>query len=239
MSAKTILIEKQAFLDKLIADFERQYGQVAKSMLTTLKGLVGTVDWTYENIQTLFTEAGFDATASTFVEQFVDVIKYQKMLAEELQIPFAIGERGLDLAGLIQENELRRIVTKKDAIINDLIDAGLRHEVEGTGFNQLVADFQVSLEELGRRAATEVFTGISIFDRTIKSEQFKESGIELFYYAGPEDDKNRDACRDVLRDPRQDTGWTREDIAVLADVNFTTAGGYLCRHEWLPFVEEI
>lgn len=239
MSVKSILIEKQKFFDSLIVDFEQQYGQAAKRVIAGLKGMVGTADWTYENIQAAFTEAGFDQIAGSFIEQFIEVIKYQRMLAEELQIPFAVSEKGLDFAALIQENELRKVITNKDAIINDMIEAGLRSEIEGTGFNQLVADFDISLEELGRRAATEVFTGISIFDRTIKSEQFRESGIELFWYAGPEDDKNREACVDVLDDEKQDTGWTRDDIASLAEVDFTTAGGYNCRHEWLPFVEEV
>jgi len=92
------------------------------------------------------------------------------------------------------------------------------------------------IDTAGRRIATEALTGASMYDRTIKFEQFKHADVELYYYDGPIDKDNRPACSGTLVDPRQSTGWTLAEVQG-SMTPFITCGGYNCRHEWLPFVE--
>jgi len=68
---------------------------------------------------------------------------------------------------------------------------------------------------------------------------FENAGIKKYYYAGPMDKVTRDVCAAVLADPRQQTGWTAEDIANFPGIDMVTGGGYNCRHDWLPFVGNV
>ena len=88
----------------------------------------------------------------------------------------------------------------------------------------------------GRRIITEAVTGASIYDRTIKMEQFRHADVELYFYDGPLDKVTRDTCKATLSDGKQGTGWTFAEIQG-SETPFITGGGYNCRHEWLPFVE--
>lgn len=149
-----------------------------------------------------------------------------------------LTEGAIGFLELVQEQNARKLFALKELIINAMIDAGLKSKVEGLPFSAVVAILQENVSELGRRLATEAYTGITSFDKTMKSFEYREAGIEKYVYVGPADDKTRDACLDTLSDPRQETGWTREEIAE-SQTPFITTGGYNCRHEWHAFVDEL
>jgi hypothetical protein len=137
----------------------------------------------------------------------------------------------------MQEQHAQGLIKGMEKYSQTLVEMGVKHTLEDARFNILVAELQDELEVMGRNAKIEISEGIKTFDRAVASEQMKEAGIERFVYDGPDDDVTRDACHAVLNDPRQETGWTREDIAELDDVSFIGGGGYNCRHDWLPYIE--
>ena len=100
----------------------------------------------------------------------------------------------------------------------------------------IIAELSKGVDAVGRRVVAEAVTGASIYDRTIKYQQFTNSEVKLYFYEGPYDKVTRDVCISTIRDPRQSTGWTMADIQG-SETPFITCGGYNCRHEWLPMVE--
>ena len=83
-------------------------------------------------------------------------------------------------------------------------------------------------------------TAISTHYRVIQDKGYQiieeEAGALKYIFAGPRDKLNRPFCRRILNDnePR-----TREQINRLDNRSplkpvFTAAGGYACRHQWIP-----
>lgn len=233
-----ILNDKNKFIDALLKDFEGEFGKVSSEVLVKLKSAYKMGAFDYDTVLGIFTDAGYPAAVQGYVEQYTGVMDFIKREAEYMDISFALSEAGLDLVGFMQEQHAAGLIKGMEKYAQTLVEMGVKHTLEGTGFNQLVADLALELDKMGRNARLEVSEGIKTFDRAVHSEQMKEAGIERFVYVGPDDDVTRDACKAVLDDPRQETGWTRDDIAELPDVSFVGGGGWNCRHDWYPYIEE-
>ena len=238
MSIETVLNEKNKLLDTMLAEFSREFETMTRGVRASIAALVRHGIPTRESIIQVFDDAGYTDMVQVFVDKYDALIKQSVALGKEVGIPFVLTDRSLDLLGMIKEVEIGKMLSARESIVNTIIDIGLRREIEGASLRNIIADIESNIEELGRRIGAEAHTGASIFDRTIKSEQFKEAGIEKFVYVGPRDDKTRDSCLSVLGDSRQQVGWTRDEIDA-SEVSFIGGGGYNCRHEWLPFVEEV
>ena len=238
MSLKTILESKNKHIDKLVVDFESQISGLSKGLRADLIGLFKTGNYDRKLISALFTKHGYEAAALDFIDKHKTVFKYAKDIGGELGIGFNLNTRSLGLLEKISEANLQTILTRKDAIINSIIDAGLQSEVEKLPFRQIVSRLDNTITQLGRRVSTEAYTGVSIFDRVVRAEQMEAAGVEKFVYMGPYGGKTRPACSSVLGDSRQDTGWTMAEIQA-SQVDFIGGGGYNCRHDWLAFVEDV
>jgi len=238
MSLKTILDQKNAHIDKLVAEFEKQMSKLAAGLGKDLMALfnAGRFDQTY--IKQLFTEHGFDKLAIGFMDKNNELFKYAKSIGNELGFGFKLGEQSLSLLSRVADQNLARILGTRDVVVNSIIDAGLQAEVGKLPFKQIIVRLNEATGELGRRIGTEAFTGTSIFDRTIRAEQMGAAGVERFVYMGPYDGKTRASCDSVLSDSRQDTGWTMAEIQS-SDVDYITGGGFNCRHEWMAFVPDV
>ena len=151
---------------------------------------------------------------------------------------FNLNESSLGFLELVSEQNLVNLGVIKDTIVNTMIDSGLKAKVEGLPFRMIVAQLQEQIQDLGRRLSTEAYTGITGFDKSIKSFEYAEAGIKKYVYVGPADAKTRDECLQTLSDPRQGTGWTRDEIAG-SGTPFVSTGGYNCRHEWQAFLEDV
>ena len=151
---------------------------------------------------------------------------------------FNLNESSLGFLELVSEQNLINLGVIKDTIINTMIDSGLKAKVEGLPFGTIVAQLQEQVQDLGRRLSTEAYTGITGFDKSIKSFEYAEAGVKKYVYVGPADAKTRDECLNTLNDSRQGTGWTRDEIAS-SGTPFIMTGGYNCRHEWQAFLEDI
>lgn len=235
---KAIVNEKNQFIDSLLAQFEANYNKLAPTIEARLRALIRTGDYNFEAIQAIFTEAGFDVQLGAFVESYGETIQYTRLMAEEMGIGFGMSERGLDLIGRFQEQNAINLLTAKDNIAKNLANAALKWESEEASFRSITKEMSELIQDGSRRLVTEAQTGISTFERMVKNEQFKEAGIDKFQYIGPLDDRTRDVCREVLQDPRNQTGFTRSEIDSLP-VDMVGGGGWNCRHDWLPFVEGI
>ena len=238
MSLKTILEQKNAHIDKLVAQFEKDIGKFTKGLSGDLMDLFNAGRFDKQYITALFTEHGFDKLAVDFIDRNNELFKYARDISGELGIGFKLGEKSLNLLSRVADANLGKILGSRDAIVNSIIDAGLQSEIQKLPFKQVVARLNESVTELGRRINTEAFTGISIFDRTVRAEQLDNAGITKYVYLGPFDNKTRDACRQVLESPYQETGWTLDQIRQ-SSVDFIGGGGYNCRHEWMAFVEGV
>jgi len=238
MSIEIILNTKNNYLDDLLIEFEKEFTALSRYIKPRLAALIRQGVPTREAVAAVFDEAGYTQLVQGLIDKYDELIKYGAALGKAAGIPLVLTERSLALLELIKETEFDKILGSRESIINTIIDAGLRREIEGADLRGIIADIESKVEELGRRIGAEAHTGASIFDRTIKSEQFKEAGIELFVYVGPNDEVTRDSCKSILGDPRQHIGWTRDEIDA-SEVSFITGGGYNCRHEFLPFVPEV
>ena len=231
-----ILKKKNAEIDKLLSRFDGEWEKLSRELKRTLGPLLKAGVPTQEDIMPLLGD--IDTLVQKTVDEYNGLIGFAKDAADEMGIKFLVTERSLALLELAQEHAVFKSITNKNHIVNNMIDAGLQAEVENLKYRDIVKNLEELITETGRRIKAEVHTGLSVFDRMIKSENFKNVGIEKFVYVGPYDGVTRDVCRNTLESSLQGTGWTRDQIES-SEVSFTGGGGYNCRHEWLPFVEEI
>jgi len=225
-------------MDKLLSAFESDYAKFGKKLQSELTAIfrVGTFD--RESIIAAFSENGFTEIVEKFVDQHVELLTYAQDLSGALGTGFNLGERSIKLLEMVSDQNVGNLFAARDSIVSAMMDAGLKNELDGLPFQSIVQSLSERIDELGRRLGVEANTGIAVFDRTIKSEQFEGGGVEKFIYVGPLDDKTRDVCANVMTDPRNtdSEGFTRDEILGLEGVDFVSGGGYNCRHEWLPAV---
>lgn len=243
MSVQSILNDKNKYFDDLIRSFERDFKTFSRVIKADLAVLIRQGRLERQFIDAMFQDAELSQLIADFVSKYDEVIRFTKELSQQMGVPFVLPRESLELLERIQEQNIQRLLATREPIVNAMIDAGLRSEVEGVSFDVIQNLLDNTIDELGRRISTEIQTGISIFDRTIKSEQFEEAGIEKFVYWGPLDNKTRIECQEALESEYQKTGWTRDDIESFVASNehrlsFIGGGGFNCRHEFLPFGEK-
>jgi len=230
------LNEKSAFIDNILNQFEKDFGKISQTILVDLRDAYGNGQWSYDTVMGIFQNAGYDDAIQGYVEQYSETMKFIKREAQYSGLSFALTEKGLDLAGMFQEQNLAKLMKIKEMYAQTMVETGVKHSLEDVPFNKLVEELQKGLDGLWRNSKIEVSEGIKVFDRFIHGEQMKEAGIALFVYVGPDDEVTRESCHEVLNDPRQETGWSREEIDD-SPVSFITGGGWNCRHDWMPYME--
>lgn len=233
-----IINAKNKFIDGLLVDFEAQFGQMSSALVKEINALFKFGVFDYETVLAVFEANGFDEMVESFVEQYSGVMQFVKAEASYMGVEFALTEKGLDFAALLQEQNIATLLKTKELYAQQIIEAGVKSRVEEKTTKEILESLQGNLDSLWRNYKLETSEGIKIFDRYVHSEQMKAAGIERFVYVGPDDDRTREECAEVLHDPRQATGWTREDIDA-SPVSFVGGGGWNCRHDWYPFIEEI
>ena len=72
-------------------------------------------------------------------------------------------------------------------------------------------------------------------DKAVQAAQkaFEGDEEQRFKYVGPNDNKTREICKEVLSDSQNNKGFTFAEIEKLP-VTFTEGGKYNCRHEFVP-----
>jgi hypothetical protein len=185
----------------------------------------------------VFAGTGYLDYINGFVDRFEESIKYSVAIADELGLKYVLPRSSMAFLEILKENELAKFLSASETIYSSITEAGILYGMEGYSLDQAISFIGSQVDVLGRRVAAEAFTGASMYERAVRSEQYKASGIELYFYDGPNDDRTRDVCLETLGDSRQGTGWTRAE-ANASSTPMISGGGYNCRHDWLPFVPE-
>jgi len=228
--------DKVVFFDDLLAQYELEFEAFSTQLKRVLAKFIQGGPHTTAEVAAFFEGSGFETVAQNFVAKYDSVIKYTKQVALESGIPLVLPEKSLAILDLYKANEYNKILNASNSILNSVVDASFRYGIGESSLSTIVNELSAVVDTAGRRIITEAVTGASIYDRTIKMEQFKHADVEKFFYEGPLDKVTRDTCLATLNDGKQSTGWTMSEIQD-SETPFITGGGYNCRHEWLPFVE--
>lgn len=227
--------DKVIFFDDLLSQYELEFQAFSTQLKRMLSVFIQGGPHTSAEVTAFFEGTGFDAVANGFVAKYKSVIDYTKQVSKASGIPMVLPDRSLSLLSLYKDNQVQKILGASEEIMRTVTDASFRYGIGESKLNTIINELSAVIDTTGRRIVTEAVTGASIYDRTIKFEQFKHADVEKYFYDGPVDSKNRDECAATLGDGRQSTGWTIADIQS-SQTPFTTCGGYNCRHEWLPMV---
>jgi len=227
--------DKATFFDDLLAQYERDFEAFSRELKRLLGPFIRTGPHTAAEVRAFFQGTGINEVAANFVNQYDTVIQYTQQVATQAGIPLVLPERSLTILSLFKDNQVQNILNASIPIQQNILDASFRYGIEESRLGTIIAELSRDIDIAGRRIISEAFTGASMYDRTIKFGQFKNAGVDLYFYDGPVDGKNRKACEITLGDSRQSTGWTLDGIAG-SETPFIACGGYNCRHEWLPFV---
>ena len=228
--------EKAAIFDKLLLDYEREFAQFSVGLKRMLAELIQTGPLTKSEVIAFFSESGMMDVASSFVNRYDEVIDFTAMISKKTGIPLVLPERSLVLLELYKQNQVQNILGASESIMKTVTDASFRYGIGESKMSTIIKELDEIVNVAGRRIVSEAYTGASIYDRTVKYEQFTNAEVELYFYDGPLDKVTRDVCRTTLSNSKQFSGWTIEDIRG-SGTPFAVCGGYGCRHEWLPFVE--
>jgi len=253
MSLKTVIDKKNRYLDKISAQFEADFDRLSGKIQRMLVAMIKEGNLDREALRSAFMES-YEPLANKFINDYRNVYPYIRGIAAETGIAVTLPEASLAMIQLYEENNIAALLNATEPIIDSMGKAALKFYNEGPRFGTLVkgleeerllkmrvATLNEDIDELLRlakqRVAAEANTGLAIYERGIRDQQYKAADIERFTYIGPLDQVTRDECRQVMEDPRNETtGFTRQEILELP-VDMNTGGGYNCRHSFYPFVE--
>ena len=238
MSLKNLVKKKDKHIAAMIASFEKEFDAMGNDVQRQIKRLFSNGVFDIAAIKQAFVASGYSDLVNAWVDNYSDVIAFNKQIADEIGVKFVLSNKAIDWFDLIQETDIEKLNILNDVYVADMKKMGTRYLLEGKRFSDVAFNTEISeiFTTFGRRLTTEAYTGIYIADSAIKKDFFEQARIELYYYDGPNDEVTRDECRATLGDPRQDTGWTIAEIGT-SMTPFIERGGYNCRHEWLPLVK--
>ena len=181
-------------------------------------------------IKERYNQAYLSATSGMYTES----INNGRLLFDKQGIPFDFRKDQLDyMAQLKQSNTLLyslKSTEAADQVFNSLLQWAY------TGSTGSLQPFTVAIDSLGasKYGQTIINTQIASFNRSVTAVAAENAGIERFRYVGPKPD--RPFCEPLIGKV-----FTREEIDQMdngqtADV-LRTAGGYNCRHQWIPIQE--
>jgi len=226
---------RNEILNDLIAEFEREFAAYGTKLKRMIEQFIRQGFTSHEEVIRFFAGTGYVDVVNSMIAKYDRVLDVAKQMSTEIGIPFVLPKTAPTILSLIKENKVQTLLNANNQIMNTINDSALRFGLGEQSLRTIVTDITSQIDDFTRRLSTEAFTGASIYERTAKMQLFKQAEIELYFYSGPVDSKNRDSCTNTLADSRQDTGWTMGDIAS-SETPFIGCGGYNCRHEWLAFV---
>jgi hypothetical protein len=110
----------------------------------------------------------------------------------------------------------------------------------GTGRAQTIKAISQAVDSnLNKYAATYYDTALNTFDRTVHWQAYTAAGVSKFVYVGPADIKTRPFCSTHLNKV-----YTKTQMAAMTNGTSLSpvsrfAGGYNCRHHWMPAPEAV
>jgi len=195
------------------------------------------------DLENLLLDSGFEDLIDSFEEAFGEEIEVIAENFEALTGRTVLSVNDFELIESIASNEFERIALIQQEFGVDIKAELIRSKMVGRPPN--VSNLEDLQERVGNKIATEYNTAIASFCRTVTiTKAVDEFGNNPeFQYIGPDDNKTREFCQDVLDgailgDSRQPPAFKLNEILQMdngqgLDV-FSSGGGYNCRHEWVP-----
>lgn len=236
MNLKQILQNQNKHIDKLLLTFDKSFNSLSYDVRKEILYLFRTSDLDLSVIiNQAFESSKYFNEISNFAKHNVEMIQYTKQIANELGYKFALTQGNIELYEQFQNTIFTKLSKNIELYQAEMNGFMIRSQLEGKSINQISSGLGEVFGGMGRRLNTEINTSISISDSMIKKDFYKQAGIDKFVYAGPDDDKTRDTCSSTLNDPRQEMGWTLEEVNN-SETPFVERGGFNCRHQWMAFV---
>ena len=236
---KDLLAQKNALIDEAREKLSATMAEIGGKFANDLSRVVGGGTFDLAAIKAEMTALGYDEAIIDGLSKFDEVFKMSESMFKLGEIPFLwTPENEASFGTMLRAKSDMILNGIKDRFARDMVDYATSVKLSGKPSAQVIEEVRERFATEGRRIGTEVDTALTSFDRATKKILFENAGIKKYYYAGPMDKVTRDVCAAVLADPRQQTGWTAEDIANFPGVDMVTGGGYNCRHDWLPFDKE-
>jgi len=206
-------------------------------------------------------KSGYPQATETFIGRYPKLGKQVQgawKKATGVHLPFTTADTGaLRAVTGAQFEAFANIGTQGAAQLTDM----LTRAVVGDGsWSAMTNQLKLVVAGTGRRdklgrgmfrhAETLADTAMAQTNRVMDGMQGKAAGIKRWVYNGPTDKVVRPFCERLMKQVADDATWTRKAIDGLDNSRaeggagagkgsaFTQAGGWNCRHRWLPVVEE-
>ncbi len=244
LSKKDLFIEaQQRVLEELLLSASVAFSEAFLQ-------IVGTGEFDPEEIERILQEIGYAEELESLMAQFdedgevagfgifQELLEISAEVSDVLGIPFALtAQNEVDLGLFLQTKSRKFDRLFRQEIADDMFELAVNVRLSNRPAGQIDSAVVERFEQAGRSASVEIQTALTSFDRTIMDNLYEEAGIERFIYWPDETvPTSRDACINALNDPRQETGWTREDIQNHPDLDIILGGKpyFNCKHTWLP-----
>ncbi len=221
---------QQQELEDLIVQLGAQFARDLARIIA--RGAVNAAE-----ISAAIEEMGFDRAIAEKLDQAEELLRLSGEVIKALNIEASLTpQQEIDLLNFLFDIGSGVQQEVKGSIQKDMIKIAVRAKFSEVPVSQIIAEISEKFEQVARRAGTEVATALAQFDRATAKAMYEEAGIERFQYFGPNDEVTRDSCLSVLNDPKNEEGFTLEEINAMPDVDFVLGGRpyYNCRHEFLP-----
>lgn len=229
---------KNEIIDQAREQLVAFYKKNGPKFAADLERIIGKGVFDVATIKEQLTALGWDREITAAMGEFNALFKLSEKQMKKLGVSFLwTAQNDLYFEEMLKMKGNELLGLSKGKFAADMTDYAMKAKLSGKTRKDIITEVSERFATEGRRLGTEVDTALSSFDRASKKMLYDNAGVERFVYVGPLDDHTRDECAAVMRDSRQQTGWTREEIAS-SPVDFVTGGGYNCRHDWLPFAPE-
>lgn len=158
----------------------------------------------------------------------------------------AAGEEAVDLAmkaiptqalSVLRSLNLSEMGDIGTNTINSIVGGVVRNAIAGESKRKIIADIQDGADKFANHAATYADTALSVYDRTVHEAVFRAVGIDRFILEGPKDVKNRQWCADHVGKVYTRAEIDKMDNGTKLMPVWKYAGGWNCRHVWVPWFE--
>ncbi len=221
---------QQQELEDLIVQLGAQFARDLARIIA--RGAVNTSE-----IAAAIEAAGYDRAIAEKLDKAEDLFAFSREVLDVFGIRAVLTPQNeADLIGFLVEIGSAVQTEIKAHIQKDMTRFAITAKISERPTKQIIAEIEEKFEAVGRRAGTEVGTALAQFDRATSKAMYEAAGIERFQYFGPNDEVTRDSCSAVLSNPKNETGFTLEEIKAMPGVDFVLGGKpyYNCRHEFLP-----
>jgi len=262
------MIRKQKELEDMIAkridkhalDIGRTSGKARRRMAAYLLSELQKLDKAKNpevrarNLQTMtksvltkLTAAGYDQIADELATYHRQTEETRKDYYDE----FGVSPDDIDLSRLdtIRKQAVNNVYTGKLLLAADLKGLLKKYESGKMDFKAVTNQIQQSLNTAQNRAFTIANTSIAACDRATNYAIGEESGVESWTYMGGIIKQTRPFCRAIMEGRNPNTGeahqnkWKTKEIRELDNGQglpvMENAGGYNCRHSWVPDLTDL